>query len=87
MYKFIYMIIVMYFTYCSSLGMQFFLYYLLEKKPPLYYLFTATHFVSLALTMCVLDRLGKCSKQLNDGIVITSMILAAVTLKYTFQPY
>lgn len=87
MRKMIYTVVMTYLTYCSSLGTQFFLWYLVDKNSPLYYPFAVTYFVSLPLTMSALDRLGWYSKQLNEDIVMGSTILVIITLKYVFQPY
>lgn len=78
--KLIYIIGMTYLLYCSSLGTQFFLHDLLEKRNFWYYPFAATYRISLVVIMLALEKLGWYKEQLNNRIVILSMVLGMLTL-------
>lgn len=73
-----------YLLYCSSLGIQYFLHYLVEKQSFWFYPFAATYLITQVVFMFVLDKLGYYKEQLNNVIVILSASLALMTAGYIF---
>lgn len=82
MRKLVYTVVVTYLTFCCFLGMQFFSWYLLDKRNPWCVLFSVTYDICLILTIRVLNKLGRYSEWLNKGIVIASTIFAAIALEF-----